>query len=252
MKLSSLSVGYKGSAPIVKAIEAELSCGEFICLLGRNGSGKSTLLRTLAGLQEPLSGSINNSFTSDSSLPPIQQNRSSSTKHQHPATTALLPLLRTSQISTSLVTPHCPELYHTNVRELVGYGRLPYTDLFGRLTKTDLQAAEDAMQRVGILELADRLIHTLSDGERQKALIARALTQATPILFLDEPSAFLDYPSRRQLMSLLQRLSHEEGKAILLSTHDVELAAAYADRLWILNKHRLEIKNPQDFCPEDL
>lgn len=223
MKLSSLSVGYKGSAPIVKAIEAELSCGEFICLLGRNGSGKSTLLRTLAGLQEPLSGSIISSCASDSLAP-----------------------------TSSLVTPHCPELYHTNVRELVGYGRLPYTDLFGRLTKTDLQAAEDAMQRVGILELADRLILTLSDGERQKALIARALAQATPILLLDEPSAFLDYPSRRQLMSLLQRLSHEEGKAILLSTHDVELAAAYADRLWILNEHRLEIKNPQDFCPEDL
>lgn len=221
MILQALSIGYNSSAPIVKAIEAELSCGQFICLLGRNGSGKSTLLRTLAGLQEPLEGKI--------------------TTLQTPQTPTI-----------SLVTPHCPDLQHTTVRELVSYGRLPYTGLFCHLSPADLAAADDAIRLTGIETLANRYLHTLSDGERQKALIARALAQATPYLLLDEPSAFLDYPSRRQLMQLLVRLAHEEGKAILLSTHDVELAAQYADRLWIIRDQRLMEKAPQEFCPEEL
>ena len=138
------------------------------------------------------------------------------------------------------------------MRELVSYGRLPYTGMFGRLSPADLAAADAAIQLTGIEPLANRYLHTLSDGERQKALIARALAQATPYLLLDEPSAFLDYPSRRQLMQLLVRLAHEEGKAILLSTHDVELAAQYADRLWIIRDQRLMEKAPQEFRPEEL
>lgn len=234
MKLSSLSVGYKGSAPIVSAIEAELVRGQFTCLLGRNGSGKSTLLRTLAGLQPPLSGSLTTSPVNN--LIP---------SHPH--------FLSPSHPNAiSLVIPHCPDLQHTTVRELVSYGRLPYTDLFGRLSATDLAVTDQAISQVGIQDLADRPIHTLSDGERQKALIARALAQGTPTLLLDEPSAFLDYPSRRQLMQLLLHLAHQESKTILLSTHDVELAIHYADRLWIIQGHTLIEKAPQDFHPDEL
>ncbi len=225
MKLSSLSVGYKGSAPIVKAIEAELSCGEFICLLGRNGSGKSTLLRTLAGLHPPISGSL---LTSHSSL------------QTHPSSRLI-----------SIVTPHFPDLQHTTVHELVVYGRLPHTGLLGRLHTADHQAAERAIQMVGIEAMSQRLVHTLSDGEKQKALIARALAQDTPILLLDEPSAFLDYPSRRQLMELLVQLAHVQHKAILLSTHDVELAQKYADMLWIIQNHKLSERETNDFSPEE-
>lgn len=230
LHLQNISIGYPSSAPIVSAIEAELCCGQFICLLGRNGSGKSTLLRTLAGLQPPLSGSLLSSHPQLSSTP-----------------SQLV-----STPSTALVTPHCPELQHTTVRELVAYGRLPYSGLLGRLHAADYEAADQALQRVGIESLAHRLINTLSDGERQKALIARALTQDTPCLLLDEPSAFLDYPSRRQLMQLLLALAHDANKAILLSSHDVELAREYADQLWIIRDHRLIKKAPQDFHPEEL
>lgn len=227
MHLNNLSIGYSGSAPIVSAIEAELCHGQFTCLLGRNGSGKSTLLRTLAGLQPPLSGQITHTspLTSRTSLPTP---------------------------SSSLLTPHCPDLQHTTVRELVAYGRLPYTGMLGQLSSADKEAAEEAIQQVGIQHLADHYIHLLSDGERQKALIARSLAQGAPILLLDEPSAFLDYPSRRQLMELLVDLSHHQGKTILLSTHDVELATQYADQLWIIQEHQLLIKAPQDFRPEEL
>lgn len=227
MVIKYLSIGYPGSAPIVSAIEAELCHGQFTCLLGRNGSGKSTLLRTLAGLQPPLSGQITQTspLTSRTSLP---------TPH------------------SSLLTPHCPDLQHTTVRELVAYGRLPYTGMLGQLSSADKEAAEEAIQQVGIQHLADHYIHLLSDGERQKALIARSLAQGAPILLLDEPSAFLDYPSRRQLMELLVDLSHHQGKTVLLSTHDVELATQYADQLWIIQEHHLLIKAPQDFQPEEL
>lgn len=226
MKLKSLSIGYIGSAPIVSAIEAELCHGQFTCLLGRNGTGKSTLLRTLAGLQNPLHGQI------------IFDIRSIESNH--------------STQPVALVTPHCPELFHTSVREFVTYGRLPYSGVFGGLSPADHEATDLAMCMVGIEALAERFIHTLSDGEKQKALIARSLAQESPILLLDEPSAFLDYPSRCQLMEMLVHLSHDSGRTILLSTHDVELAAQYADQLWIIKDHNLIKKTPQDFHPEEL
>lgn len=232
MRLCHLDIGYSQSAPIVSSIDAELLSATFTCLLGRNGSGKSTLLLTLANQLKPLAGEIHSSpLTSHSSL--LTPNSS-------------------LEGNTALITPHSPELSNTTVRELVCYGRLPYTGIFGRLHDADYQAADEAISRVGISHLASKFILTLSDGERQKALIARGLAQGSPILLLDEPSAFLDYPSRRQLMTLLQHLAHDEGKTILLSTHDVELATQYADRLWIIQNHRLVEKAPQDFSPEEL
>lgn len=213
MRLESLSIGYKSSAPIVTSIDAELLPASFTCLLGRNGTGKSTLLMTLAGQLAPLHGHI------------IYNTE------QHPA----------------LVLPKMPELTNTTVRELVAYGRLPYTGLFGKLKATDNEAADDAMERMGIAHLADKYTHQISDGERQKALIARGLAQGSDVLLLDEPSAFLDYPSRLQLMKQLQQLAHAECKTIFLSTHDVELAAEYADKLWIIQDQHLIIENPQNF-----
>lgn len=219
MQLKSLSIGYNSSAPIVTSIDAELLPATFTCLLGRNGTGKSTLLLTLAGQLTPLHGHI------------IYNN-----EEQHPA----------------LVLPKMPELTNTTIRELVAYGRLPYTGLFGKLNTFDYKAADAAIEQLGITALADKFVHQISDGERQKALIARGLAQGSHTLLLDEPSAFLDYPSRRQLMEQLQQLALTEGKTILLSTHDVELASAYADKLWIIQNHQLIKKAPQDFHPEEL
>lgn len=231
MQLVNLSIGYKHSAPIVSSIDAELLPATFTCLLGRNGTGKSTLLMTLAKQLAPLSGTIiynKESVQNDKETPQIDKK------------------------TPSLILPKSPDLQNTTVRELVCYGRLPYTGIFGRLHEADYKAADEAISRVGISHLSDKYINALSDGERQKALIARGLAQGSDTLLLDEPSAFLDYPSRRQLMSLLKQLAHEEGKTILLSTHDVELATEYADRLWLIQDHKLKEKAPQDFFPEEL
>lgn len=219
MHLERLSIGYKSSAPIVTSIDAELLPATFTCLIGRNGTGKSTLLMTLAGQLTPLHGHI-------------IYNK----EEQHPA----------------LVLPKMPEQTNTTVRELVAYGRLPYTGLFGKLNISDYEAADAAIERLGINSIASKYTHQISDGERQKALIARGLAQGSSILLLDEPSAFLDYPSRRQLMEQLQLLAHSEGKIILLSTHDVELATNYADKLWLIQDQKLIEKAPQDFSPAEL
>lgn len=216
LSLKQLSIGYKNSAPVVSSMDAELSVGTFCCLLGRNGTGKSTLLRTIAHLQPPLAGTL------------------------------------VCPDHVAIVLTQMPDLQNTTVKEMVAYGRLAGTDWLGHLHETDFAAAEEALQLVGIKPLSERLFCTLSDGERQKTMIARAIAQESPLLLLDEPSAFLDYPSRRELMSLLQQLAHKQGKTILLSTHDVELASESADLLWIIRDRHLYTKNPRDFHPEEL
>ena len=219
IRLHDVNIGYHNAAPVVTAIDAALPCGTFCCLLGRNGSGKSTLLRTIAGLQPPLSGDLG---------------------------------VQTSD-PMAIVLTQVPDLRQTKVREMVAYGRLRHTGFLGRLRDRDYTAADRAIALVGLSPLSDRRLDSLSDGERQKTMIARALAQETPYLLLDEPSAFLDYPSRHSLMELLQTLAHEQQKAILLSTHDVELAIAYADILWVLRDGHMEIKKtPQNFRPEEI
>lgn len=135
---------------------------------------------------------------------------------------------------------------------MVAYGRLAHTGIWGRLHNEDYAMADEAIRLVGIQDIAERLLSTLSDGEKQKTMIARAIAQQSPILLLDEPSAFLDYPSRREMMRLLQDLAHHQQKTILLSTHDVELAAQSADILWIINDNSMYKKTPQEFSPEEL
>ena len=122
------------------------------------------------------------------------------------------------------------------VREMVAMGRSPYTGFWGNLSSEDEQAVDEAIRQVGIQELSRRMVHTLSDGERQKVMISKALAQQTPIIFLDEPTAFLDFPSKVEMMLLLSRLAHTMQKTIFLSTHDLELALQTADRLWLLDK----------------
>ena len=125
-----------------------------------------------------------------------------------------------------------------SVRELVEMGRSPYTGFWGRLGKEDKQVVEESIALVRIENLASRMVHTLSDGERQKVMIAKALAQQTPVVLLDEPTAFLDYPSRGEVMQLLLNIAHEEHKTVLLSTHDLDLALHTADRLWLFEKER--------------
>ncbi len=208
--LTSLTVGY-GQRAVVRCVDAELAEGQLTCLLGPNGAGKSTLLRTLAGFQKPLEGRLR--LGPDDALALSAQEMSR----------------RVSVVLTERV-----EGSGLRVADVVELGRSPYTDFFGRFTADDRRHVRQAMQLTGIEPLRERLCHTLSDGERQKAMIAKALAQQTDVILLDEPTAFLDFPSKVDTMLLLSRLAHDERKAVLASTHDLDLALQVADRLWLI------------------
>ena len=135
----------------------------------------------------------------------------------------------------SIVLTQKPDVQNLTVEEIVGLGRSPYTGFFGKLHANDQQIVDESITAVGIEKLKNRMIQTLSDGERQKVMIAKALAQQTPVIFLDEPTAFLDFSSKVETFQLLQRMAHEMGKLVLLSTHDLELAVRFSDTLLQVN-----------------
>lgn len=209
-----LTVGYRGHR-VVEDISLSLPCGRLVCLLGPNGAGKSTLLRTLCGFQPPIAGTVTISGSDITTMSAAEVAR-------------LVSVVLTDRPLTPSLT----------AREMVGMGRAPYTGFWGRLSDDDRRLVSEAMQTVGIDSLATRRMGQLSDGERQKVMIAKALAQHTPVIVLDEPTAFLDYPSKVAVMKTLARLAHDESKTILMSTHDLELAAQLGDELMeIENKH---------------
>lgn len=214
-----LSIGYrKGKAQhVVRAgLTFALRGGELTCLLGANGVGKSTLLRTLAAMQPPLGGELCLQGKPLALYTPKELSR-------------LIGIVLTEKTQAGGLT----------VGDLVALGRQPHTGFFGRLRERDRQLVAEAMALVGIGHKAACYVAELSDGERQKAMIAKALVQECPLIFLDEPTAFLDTPSRIEVMLLLKRLANEQGKAILLSTHDTDLALTLADTLWLLTPRGL-------------
>lgn len=209
-----LTVGYRGHR-VVEDISLSLPCGRLVCLLGPNGAGKSTLLRTLCGFQPPIEGTVTISGSDITTMSAAEVAR-------------LVSVVLTDRPLTPSLT----------AAEMVGMGRAPYTGFWGRLSDEDRRLVSEAMQTVGIAPLATRRMGQLSDGELQKVMIAKALAQHTPVIVLDEPTAFLDYPSKVAVMKTLARLAHDEGKTILMSTHDLELAAQLGDELMeIENKH---------------
>lgn len=221
IKLTNLTIGYQSghqAVTVCSGINATLEDGTLACLIGRNGCGKSTLLRTMAGLQKPICGKA---MAGDADI----------------STSPASALAK----SVSIVLTVNPGLELFTVRDTVGLGRTPYTGLWGILSKEDRTITDKSMELVGITKLADRQLSELSDGERQKAMIAKALAQQTPNILLDEPSAFLDYPSKLELMELLTTLSRQEGKAILLSTHDLDIAQRTAPLFWHLTSSALSI-----------
>ena len=209
-----LTVGYRGHR-VVEDISLSLPCGRLVCLLGPNGAGKSTLLRTLCGFQPPIAGTVTISGSDITTM-------------SAPEVARLVSVVLTDRPLTPSLT----------AAEMVGMGRAPYTGFWGRLSDDDRRLVSEAMQTVGVDSLATRRMGQLSDGERQKVMIAKALAQHTPVIVLDEPTAFLDYPSKVAVMKTLARLAHDESKTILMSTHDLELAAQLGDELMeIENKH---------------
>ena len=233
--LKNLSIGYrtKNSTRIVaESINATIRSGELTCLLGANGVGKSTLLRTLSAFQPKLGGEI------------VIRSRESADRSQEIETFSDKELSRI----IGVVLTEKPDIKNMTVRELVALGRSPYTGFWGTLHEEDWQVVEEAIDAVRIGSLRERMVHTLSDGERQKVMIAKALAQQTPVIFLDEPTAFLDFPSKVEMMQLLRRLAIEAQKTIFLSTHDFELALQVADRLWLMEKQKLNVGTSQELA----
>ncbi len=222
-----LAIGYRNGKsvhPVHAGLCFELRRGELTCLLGANGAGKSTLLRTLAAAQPALEGQLRLLGKPVAEYGEKERSRT-------------IGVVLTDKTQAGGLT----------VFELAALGRQPHTGFFGRLTAEDKAIVRRALEAVGIGEKAGRYVAELSDGERQKVMIAKALVQECPVILLDEPTAFLDVVSRIELMNLLHRLADHEGKAILLSTHDVEQALVLADRLWLLTpEHGLECGVTED------
>lgn len=228
LDIVNLSAGYKTgktSKQVAGPINARMKAGELICLLGPNGSGKSTLIRTIAGLQPKLNGDVLIEGESISRLKP-------------------------SQLATklSLVLTDSVKSGNLDVYSLVSLGRYPYTGWLGGLNAKDKEIVKWAIESAHVETFIDRKISQLSDGECQKVMLARALAQDTPLIILDEPTAHLDLPSRIELMRLLHQLAKNTGKAILISTHELDLALQVADQVWILQNNGTMVSG----LPEEL
>lgn len=211
IKCEGVAIGY-GRRVVAQGLDMELRGGELTCLIGRNGLGKSTLLKALAGFMPPLAGKITAHIAGqDYDFAKMRQGELA----------RIVAVVLTEKV----------DIANATTREIVGLGRTPYTGFFGTLGKEDDNVVSEAMRQTGIEGLAARDIGTLSDGERQKVMIARALAQQTPAILLDEPTAFLDYDSKTDTMRLLASLAHGTGKVILASTHDLGIAVQTADRM---------------------
>lgn len=208
----SLTVGYVTGgrvSEVISGVDAELREGALTVIVGANGSGKSTLLRTLGGVQPALAGCVTVGGRDISTMDVKARARH-------------LSIVFTDRARGGGLT----------VEETVAIGRQPYTGFFGHLGADDREAVAEAMEAVGVSDKRRRFVATLSDGERQKVMLAKALAQDTPIIILDEPTSFLDVAARFEVMSLLRRLTDRLGKTVLLSTHDIGPAMAVADDVW--------------------
>lgn len=231
IRLRDLSIGYPdkhNTKRVAEHLNASIHSGELTCLLGTNGVGKSTLLRTLSAFQPPLGGNID------------LLDRPLSTYDDRQLATVI-----------GVVLTEKSDIRNMTVEELVGLGRSPYTGFWGTLKEGDRRIVHEAIARVRIEPLTQRMVHTLSDGERQKVMIAKALAQETPIIFLDEPTAFLDFPSKVEVMQLLHNLTHTLQKTVFMSTHDLELALQIADKIWLMDRtNGIAIGTPEDLSLE--
>ncbi len=212
LRTKDLHIGYKDKA-ILPPINVSLGEGSLIALIGPNGAGKSTLFKTLTAHIKPISGIVE-LFGKELSEYSAKEK-------------AML---------IGLVLTERPDDMFLKVYDVVASGRCPYTNFFGKIEKEDENIIQESLEIVGIKHLKDRYFNTLSDGEKQKVMIAKTLSQNTPIIFMDEPTAFIDYPSKIELFSLMKMLSKERNKTIIFSSHDLELLLRYTDDLWLISK----------------
>ena len=212
LKTNDLLIGY-GNKAILPPINITLKEGDLVALIGPNGAGKSTLFKTLTAHIKQIEGNIE-----------LMGNDLSNYSSKEKA--RLIGLVLTSR----------PDDMFLTVYDVVASGRSPYTNYFGKIKKEDEIIIHESLEIVGINNLKNRYFETLSDGEKQKVMIAKTIAQNTPIIFMDEPTAFIDYPSKIELFSLMKMLTKERNKTIIFSSHDLELLLRYTDDLWLLSK----------------
>ena len=217
IRFENLTLGY-GNRLLIENLTGEVSGGALTALVGRNGTGKSTLLRAIAGIGERFEGKISLCGKDALELSPSEM-----------ATTI-------SFVSTDKV-----RIANLRSRDVVALGRAPYTNWIGRQQAHDEEIVGEALAAVGMSDFADKTMDQMSDGECQRIMIARALAQQTPIILLDEPTAFLDMPNRYELCSLLRRLAHDEGKCILFSTHELDIALELCDAVALISPPQVHI-----------
>jgi iron complex transport system ATP-binding protein len=210
IQFQDLTLGY-GSRILIEGLSAKVEGGLLTALVGRNGTGKSTLLRAIAGIEKPLQGKIMLDRKELSTLTP-----------------ALLATM------VAYVTTDKVRIANLRCRDVVALGRAPYTNWIGRMQEQDEAIVMESMQMVGMESYADKTMDRMSDGECQRIMIARALAQQTPIILLDEPTAFLDMPNRYELCTLLRNLAHKQGKCILFSTHELDIATSLCDAIALI------------------
>ena len=226
LQIESLAIGYRVGTQIKTVLE-NLNCsifeGELICIIGENGIGKSSLLRTLVNLQPALQGKVMI----------YGKNIKKVTKKELAQT-------------VSFVSTEPVRLQNCTVERFVSYGRYPYTNWFGQQTRNDIEKVHEAISLVGLNHLALQPITEISDGERQKVMIARSLAQDTPVIYLDEPTAFLDMGNKYEILHLLGELTRTQKKTIIFSSHDLHAVMKEADRLWLISRDRFIIGAPED------
>ena len=222
IELKELTLGY-GQRTLLEMVNARMTGGQLIALLGRNGAGKSTLLRAMMGLEKPQSGEITLQGKNIASLKPEKLAR-----------------------NISFVTTDKVRIANLRCKDVVSMGRAPYTNWIGQLRPEDEMRVDTAIQQVGMSAYAEKTMDKMSDGECQRIMIARALAQDTPVILLDEPTAFLDLPNRYELCLLLKRLAQEEDKCILFSTHDLDIALSLCDSIMLIdNPHMYTLPTPE-------
>ena len=218
IKCENITIGY-GTRVVQHDLSFTLEAGQIVALLGANGCGKSTLLRTLAGLQPALAGECHFSLSEV-----VFERSGLSSFSEQSERSKLIALVLTERLSVESAT----------VRDVVAMGRYPYTSFLGTLSAADRRIIDEAMEQVDVADLADTFYNDHSDGEKQRILIAKALAQQTPVILLDEPTAHLDLPSRIRTLNLLRNIAHEQGKTILISTHELDLALRTSDRVLLM------------------
>ena len=225
-----LAIGY-GSAPLASGITLGAVPGQILALIGPNGAGKSTLLKTLAGQLAPLGGAV------------LLDGRS---------LTDYTGTARARKLA--LMLPHTRRTELTSCFEFAAAGRIPYTGRLGILSDTDRQAVRDALELVGASPLAGRDFNCISDGQRQRVLLARAICQQPGVLLLDEPTSFLDVKGKIELLTILQKLAHEQGLAVIVSLHELDMAQKIADAVVCVFPHSVSgaLTPKEAFAPENI